>query len=667
MSTEENSIFEERNGIIGTVFHEVSLFFRYLRLRIVERLHSPLWRFIGGQPPLEGVQISEEDRALMLEVAPAEQMPIPSEPPPQPPKIARAKQASGRQKMTDDLMSRFGAKLNAREGRKQDAARRAALRKGGSDDPRQMTFDFTETENGGQAAPVLSDDERRDFADYLDDDEYTLPPITLFNIKDEVATANEDEIQAVKQKIQNCLDSFGIDAEVGEAVHGPRVTMYKVNVAMGVRVATLASFTQDFSRVLSVASLRVLTPVPGKTYAGLEIPNRVADPVLCGNLLNGRAWNQTRAQLPLTMGRSIDGQDMILDLARAPHLLVAGTTGSGKSVCLNTFIVSLITRFKPSELKLMLVDPKVVEMHIYNKLPHLLVPVINDVELVLIGLRWLVYEMERRYTMLAKVGVRNLEAFNSRKLPDEPVLDEEGNPIPAKLPFIVLVIDEMADIMLSGAKKDVELHLSRLAAKSRAVGIHAIVATQRPDVKVITGTIKANFPTRIAFKTASQIDSRTILDTMGAESLLGQGDMLFKPQTADGMQRIQGAMLSDKEVEEVVEFCAAQGTPPTSFESIRNPKTDPDTSQTEGEGGSDGGEGDLSSEDSVLVQALEVIMESRRPTISYLQRRLKIGYNKSASIIEELEAHGIIGPQQQGGKREIFPETLDEAKAMLKK
>ncbi|MBQ9367273.1 MAG: hypothetical protein IJT83_05785, partial [Victivallales bacterium] len=518
MSTEENSIFEERNGIIGTVFHEVSLFFRYLRLRIVERLHSPLWRFIGGQPPLEGVQISEEDRALMLEVAPAEQMPIPSEPPPQPPKIARARQASGRQKMTDDLMSRFGAKLNAREGRKQDAARRAALRKGGSDDPRQMTFDFTETENGGQAAPVLSDDERRDFADYLDDDEYTLPPITFFNIKDEVATANEDEIQAVKQKIQNCLDSFGIDAEVGEAVHGPRVTMYKVNVAMGVRVATLASFTQDFSRVLSVASLRVLTPVPGKTYAGLEIPNRVADPVLCGNLLNGRAWNQTRAQLPLTMGRSIDGQDMILDLARAPHLLVAGTTGSGKSVCLNTFIVSLITRFKPSELKLMLVDPKVVEMHIYNKLPHLLVPVINDVELVLIGLRWLVYEMERRYTMLAKVGVRNLEAFNSRKLPDEPVLDEEGNPIPAKLPFIGLVIDEMADIMLSGAKKDVELHLSRLAAKSRAVGIHAIVATQRPDVKVITGTIKANFPTRIAFKTASQIDSRTILDTMGAES-----------------------------------------------------------------------------------------------------------------------------------------------------
>ncbi len=667
MSTEENSIFEEKNGIVGTVFHEVSLFFRYLRLRFVERLHSPLWRFIGGQPPLEGVQLSEEDKALMLEVAPAEQMPIPETPPPQPPKVAKAKQPSGRQKMTDDLMSRFGAKLNAREGRKQDAARRAALRKAGAtDDPRQMTFDFTDTtaEEKPEQLPVEGD--RRDFAEYLDDDEYTLPPITLFTLKEEVSSADETEIAETRQKIQNCLDSFGIDAEVGDAIHGPRVTLYKVNVAMGVRVASLASFTQDFSRVLAVESLRVLTPVPGKTYAGLEIPNRVADPVLCGNLLNGVAWNQTKASLPLTMGRSIDGQDVILDLARAPHLLVAGATGSGKSVCLNTFITSLITRFKPSELKLLLVDPKVVEMQTYNKLPHLLVPVINDNERVLIGLRWLVYEMERRYNMLAKVGVRNLGDFNSRKLPDEPILDDDGNPIPAKLPFIVLVIDEMADIMASGAKKEVEQLLSRLAAKSRAIGIHTIVATQRPSVDVITGTIKANFPTRIAFRTASQVDSRTILDSMGAESLLGRGDMLFKPQTADGMQRIQGAMLSDKEINDVVEFCAAQGTPPTSFESIRTPKTDPEGFSAAGEKAGEGGNDALSSDGNVLLQALEVIMENRQATISYVQRRLKIGYNKSASIFEELEAHGIVGPQQ-GGKREIFPETFEEAKAMLQK
>ena len=661
MITEENSIIGEKNGIIGTVCHEVLLFLRFLRLRFIEKLHSPLWRFIGGQPPLEGVQVSEEDRALMLEVAPAEQMPISDEPPPP----HKAKQPSGLDKMTDDLMTRFGEKLNAREGRKQDAARRAALRKaGGADDSRQMTFDFDAHEGEETPAALPADDEKRDFSDFLDDEEYTLPPISLFQIKEETSTADEAEIQEIRQKIQNCLDSFGIDAEVRDAVRGPRVTLYKVYVGMGVRVAILESFKKDFSRALAAASLRVLAPVPGQTYAGLEIPNSVEDTVLCGNLLNGRAWNQTRAQLPLTMGRSIDGKDVILDLARAPHLLVAGTTGSGKSVCLNTFIISLITRFKPSELKLMLVDPKVVEMHMYNKLPHLLVPVINDIELVLIGLRWLVYEMERRYVMLAKVGVRNLEGFNSRKLPDEPVLDDEGNPIPAKLPFIVLIIDEMADIMTS-AKKDVELHLSRLAAKSRAVGIHAIVATQRPDVKVITGTIKANFPTRIAFKTVSHIDSRTILDTMGAESLLGHGDMLFKPQTADGMQRIQGAMLSDKEVEDVVAFCAAQGPAPTSFDSIRNSKTDPDGIQTAGDTPGDDGEEDLSSEDHVLIQALEVIMESRRATISFVQRRLKIGYNKSASIFEELEKHGILGPQQQNGKREIIPDTFEEAKAML--
>ena len=662
MFTEENSTFEEKNGIIGTVFHEVSLFFRYLRLRFIERLHSPLWRFIGGQPPLEGVQLSEEDRAMMLEIAPAEQMPIPETPPPSP-KPLKTKQPSGGQTTTDDLLTRFGAKLNAREGRKQDAARRAALRKAGNaTDPRQMTFDFEEAKDGGQTATVPSDEDKRDFADYLDDDEYTLPPITLFKLKNEVSTANEEEIAEVRQTIQNCMDSFGIDAEVGEAIHGPRVTLYKVNVAMGVRVATLSTFTQDFLRALAVESLRVLTPVPGKTYAGLEIPNRVADSVLCGNLLNGRAWYETKKRLPLTMGRSIDGKDVILDLARAPHLLVAGTTGSGKSVCLNTFIISLITRFKPSELKLMLVDPKVVEMHVYNKIPHLLVPVINENELVVIGLRWLVYEMERRYAMLAKVGVRDLEAFNSRKLPDEPVLDSDGAPIPAKLPFIVLIIDEMADVM-AVAKKDVEVLLSRLAAKSRAVGIHAIVATQRPSVDVITGTIKANFPTRIAFKTASQVDSRTILDTIGAESLLGHGDMLFN----DGMQRIQGAMLTDDEINAVVDFCAAQGNAPTSFDSIRNSKTDPENvPATSGESG-EGEEGDLSSEDNVLMQALAVIMEDRRATISYVQRRLKIGYNKSASIFEELETRGILGPPLQGGKREIIPETLDEAKAMLKK
>ena len=660
MFTEENGINQEENGIFGMICHEVSLFFRYLRLRFLERVRSPLWRFIGGQPPLEkGVVVDEEDQALMLEVVPAEQMPIPDTPPQLP-----NKQAPGREKITDDLMTRFGEKLNAREERKLDAARRAAIRKAGANaDARQMVFEFEDAVIK-EEAPQETD--ARDFADYLDDSEYVLPPITLYHIEDEASKVDEEEIREVRRKIQDCLDSFKIDADVRDAIRGPRVTLFKIYVAMGVKVTSISGYSKDFALALAAESLRVLTPVPGQVYAGIEIPNKVSDGVLCGNLLNGRAWSQSRAQLPLAMGRNIEGRDVILDLARAPHLLVAGATGSGKSVCLNTFIISLITRFKPSELKLMLVDPKVVEMQMYNKLPHLLVPVINDINLVMIALRWLVYEMERRYTMLAKVNVRNLEDFNSRKLPDEPVLDDEGNPIPAQLPFIVLIIDEMADIMLT-AKKDVEVQLSRLAAKSRAVGIHTIVATQRPSVDIITGTIKANFPTRIAFKTSSQIDSRTILDTMGAESLLGKGDMLFKPPSADGMQRIQGAMLSDKEIKDVVDFWAAQGPAPTSFEFIKNSETDPEIAQGTGEDAKNDAEENVSSEDALLIKALEVIMESRRATISYVQRRLKIGYNKSAGIIEKLEKeYGILGPQLNG-KREIFPDTLEEAKKMLQK
>ena len=660
MLTEENGINPEEKGIWGMVCQEISLFFRYLHLRILERVRSPLWRFIGGQPPLEpGVVVNEEDQALMLEVAPAEQMPIPADSPQLP-----IKQAPGREKMTDDLMTRFGEKLNAREGRKLDAARRAALRKAGSNGGnRQMVFEFEDAVIKKEA-PQEAD--ACDLADYLDDEEYVLPPITLYHIEDEASKIDEEEIREVRQKIQNSLDSFKIDADVRDAIHGPRVTLFKIYVAMGVKVTSISGYSKDFALALAAESLRVLTPVPGQVYAGIEIPNKVAESVLCGNLLNGRAWSQSRAQLPLVMGRNIEGQDVILDLARAPHLLVAGATGSGKSVCLNTFIISLVTRFKPSELKLMLVDPKVVEMQMYNKLPHLLVPVINDINLVMIALRWLVYEMERRYAMLAKVSVRNLEDFNSRPLPDEPVLDDEGNPIPAQLPFVVLIIDEMADIMLL-AKKDVEVQLSRLAAKSRAVGIHTIVATQRPSVDVITGTIKANFPVRIAFKTSSQIDSRTILDTMGAESLLGKGDMLFKPPSADGIQRIQGAMVSDQEIKGVVDFCAAQGPAPTSFECIKNSVTDPEPEQGAGNDSTDDANESASSEDALLGKALEVIMENRRATISYVQRRLKIGYNKSAGIIDRLEKEfGILGPPLNG-KREIFPDTLEEAKKMLQK
>ncbi|MDQ0291650.1 FtsK/SpoIIIE family DNA translocase [Oligosphaera ethanolica] len=492
------------------------------------------------------------------------------------------------------------------------------------------------------------------------DGDYVLPSLDLLDQRDESQNSvKAKEIERNKAILQNTLDNFGIEATVVNAVPGPQVTLFEISPAPGVKLSRISSLETNMRMDLQAASLRILTPIPGKNLVGIEVPNLSRVTVTVRNLMQDPQWEMSRMQIPLLLGKNISGKTVILDLSRAPHLLIAGATGSGKSVCMNLLITSMLFRFRPDQLRMIMVDPKVVEFQAYHQLPHLIVPVITEVNKVALALRWAINEMERRYRVLAKVGVRDLTSFNARQRnPAHPEpLDDLGNVIPDTMPFIVLIIDELADIMAS-AKAEVEQGLAKIAAKSRAVGIHTIIATQRPDVRVITGTIKANYPVRIAFQTSSHIDARTIMDTKGAESLLGQGDMLFKPPGAPSIERLQGGMASDAERDRVVEFVSAQA--PQDFdESVFRSADDEDNGATDGTipGASklpgvaddDGGE-----DDSLVRQAQEIVLRDRRPTISYLQRTMGIGYNKAATLIEELERRGVVGPQIGSGKREIL-------------
>ena len=416
---------------------------------------------------------------------------------------------------------------------------------------------------------------------------------------------------------------------------------------------------------LQAPSVRILAPIPGKNLVGIEVPNQNRTIVTVRNLMQTKPWEMAKEKIPLLLGKNISGRTIILDLARAPHLLIAGATGSGKSVCMNLLITSLLFRFRPDELKMIMVDPKVVEFQVYHELPHLIVPVITDVSKVALALRWAINEMERRYRVLAKVGVRDLSSFNNRTPSAETILDDEGQPIPDKMPYIVIIIDEIADIMLA-AKTEVEQGLAKIAAKSRAVGIHTIIATQRPDVKTITGTIKANYPVRIAFQVSSYTDSRTILDGKGAETLLGQGDMLFKPPGAPAIERIQGGMASDAERDRVISFVCQQAPPQFDenvFRSMEKESEDESPSQPTLPGMSGDSNQNESAEETLLRKAIEIILRDRRPTISYLQRTLGVGYNKAATLMDELERQGVVGPQIGTSPREILivaPEDLDQ-------
>ena len=475
---------------------------------------------------------------------------------------------------------------------------------------------------------------------------FKFPSCEMLDDIPESAAVDEEEVQRKKNLLQDTLDSFRIDAQVSGAAVGPRITRIEIRPAQGVNVDSIASLSKNMAMELEAESLRVLAPIPGKSFVGVEVPNDNPEKVSLRELIESRQWSSDRHSIPLALGKNTSGEIKVMDLAKAPHLLIAGATGAGKSVCINTIIMSMIFRLSPENLQLIMVDPKVVELVAYEKLPHLIAPVITDTKKVNSMLKWVVAEMKRRYKVLALAGVRNIASYNSREIPAEPILDEDEIPIPDKFPVMVIIIDELADIMMtSGA--DVEQSLAQIAQLSRAVGIHTIVATQRPSVNVITGIIKANFPTRIAFQVSSHIDSRTIIDGKGAESLLGRGDMLLVPPGAAVLERLQGALVEDAEIDSCVQFLADQ-TPQVfdpSLEAILTGNFD---------GPANTGTGSIDGDDTLIKEAIDIISRERKASTSYLQRRLRIGYNRSATLMEKLEEMGVVGPQIGSTPREIF-------------
>jgi S-DNA-T family DNA segregation ATPase FtsK/SpoIIIE len=460
------------------------------------------------------------------------------------------------------------------------------------------------------------------------------------------------QIADTAQILQDTLEEFGVEAKVTGVQQGPAVTCYEILPAAGVRVERIKALADNIALKMHAESIRIQAPIPGKGVCGVEVPNTSRASVFFRDLVESNEFQKGRHALPLILGKDVNGDSMIFDLAKMPHLLIAGATGAGKSVCMNSILTGLLMKHSPADLRLILVDPKTVEFHSYDNLPHLVVPVITNAKKVALGLKWAIDEMERRFKWFRQAGVRDLPAFNARvRQKQEELFGEEeiADPgkqkgmLPDKLPYIVIVIDELADLM-AVAQAEIEAGIARLAAKSRAAGIHMILATQRPDVKVITGTIKANFPVRIAFKVSQKVDSRTILDRMGADTLLGKGDMLVLPPGSDKLIRSQGAYTSDAEIDRVTNFCKDQCRPEfitEIHEKIESPSTDlPDM---------DSGE-----DDELVEQAIEVIRQTKRASTSSLQRRLRIGYTRAARVMDLLEERGMIGPPDGAGPREIL-------------
>lgn len=469
---------------------------------------------------------------------------------------------------------------------------------------------------------------------------YRLPSLDLLRppaATDQVYVSAQ-ELEASKRQLQDALDSFAIDAFVYDAIVGPRVTQFRVRPGFGVRVEAIASLEKNIALAMLANAVRIQAPIPGESFVGVEIPNRSSAPLALRGAFESAAWRNSTAELPLVLGVDIAGRQVLCDLAKAPHALIAGATGSGKSVCISNLILSLVYKFRPDELELVLIDPKIVEFAIYRDLPHLIHPVVTEPKQACQALKWLVREMERRYEVLAEKGVRNLAGYNGKAA-------AEGF---ARLPYIVLVIDELADLMMTAAA-DVETPIARLAQMSRAVGLHTVLATQRPSVNVITGVIKANYPTRIAFQVASQIDSRTILDGKGAEALQGRGDMLYSPPGLGRLQRLQAPYVDDAEIERVV----------SSLKSQLQPRYRMELRAEDAPGAAEGEGVVVAGADPMIKEALEVIASHGRASTSYLQRRLRIGYNRAASLMEELERRRYIGPQVGNNPREIYVQPGD--------
>ncbi|HEX5636275.1 MAG TPA: DNA translocase FtsK 4TM domain-containing protein, partial [Gammaproteobacteria bacterium] len=490
-----------------------------------------------------------------------------------------------------------------------------------------------------------------------------LPPLRLL---DEAVKSTKglstDALEALSRLLEIKLRDFNIEVEVVAVHPGPVITRFELQPAAGVKASKITALSKDLARSLSVVSVRVVEVIPGKTYVGLEIPNEHREIVSLSEILMSKAYDKSTSPLTVALGKDISGNPMVADLARMPHLLVAGTTGSGKSVGINAMLMSLLFKSTPQDVRLILIDPKMLELNIYDDIPHLLTPVVTDMSEAANALRWCVGEMENRYKLMAALGVRNITGYN-RKVQDamdagkpipDPLFKPEDhigdNPTPdtlKPLPYIVIIVDEFADLIMVVGKKIEEL-IARLAQKARASGIHLIVATQRPSVDVITGLIKANIPSRIAFQVSSKVDSRTILDQMGAEQLLGHGDMLYLSGGTSIPERVHGAFVADHEVHNVVNFLKQQGRP-NYIESILKDSSDSVVLPGETSPYESNAETDV-----LYDEAVKIVTESGKASISYVQRRLKIGYNRAARMVEEMEAAGVVSAVQHNGQREVL-------------
>jgi len=467
-------------------------------------------------------------------------------------------------------------------------------------------------------------------------------------------TVAPETLEMTSRMIEKKLKDFGVEVRVVLASPGPVITRYEIEPAVGVKGSQIVGLAKDLARSLSLVSIRVVETIPGKNHMALELPNAKRQSIALSEILGSQVYHEAKSLLTMGLGKDIIGNPVVVDLAKMPHVLVAGTTGSGKSVGINAMILSLLYKAEARDVRLLMIDPKMLEMSVYEGIPHLLAPVVTDMRQAAHGLTWCVAEMERRYKLLSKLGVRNLAGYNAKI--DEATAREEFiyNPFSltpeapeplARLPHIVVVIDELADLMMVVGKKIEEL-IARLAQKARAAGIHLILATQRPSVDVITGLIKANIPTRISFKVSSKIDSRTILDQMGAEALLGLGDMLYMP--GSGMPtRVHGAFVSDEEVHRVVSYLKTQGEPDYVDGVLEGGTVD-------GEDGADGEKGGGGEKDPMYDQAVEVVLKNRKASISLVQRHLKIGYNRAARLVEEMENAGLVSAMSGSGQREIL-------------
>ena len=507
---------------------------------------------------------------------------------------------------------------------------------------------------------------------------YQLPSLDILQQADTTVkpTESREELMANARLMQQTLAQFDIEVSLGDITKGPTITRYELHPAPGVKLEKITALNNNIAAALKAERIHILAPVPGKSSVGVEVPNLVKTKVIMRDLLESEEWSTTKARIPLALGKDVYGHPIIADLGEMPHLLIAGSTGSGKSVSINAIIASLLYRFSPDQLRFVMIDPKVVELQQYNTLPHLVVPVVTDPKKVILALRWVVNEMEKRYQIFARVGVRNIKSFNERPknkpLPQkelelplvakkekvEPGADgfavevdedivvprEEDIVIPEKLSYIVVIIDELADLMLV-APADVEMAIARITQMARAAGIHCIVATQRPSVDVITGVIKANIPARIAFQVAAKVDSRTILDAMGADKLLGKGDMLYLPPGSAKLIRAQGALITDPEIQRLVEFIAKQGKPSYELEihrQLSRPLAEP------------GDESGCDEDEELIQQCIEVIRSEQKASVSLMQRRLRLGYTRAARIMDELEDRGIVGPSKGAEPRDIL-------------